>query len=67
MEGIEHSQGITEPLHRSGSAMMEDNHQFLRESTGVGEAVPGRNQNLVVPADHGLGVPRDGPHEDMMQ
>ena len=67
MEGIEHSQGIPPPLDRSGSAMMEDNHQFLRESTGVGEAVPGSNHNLVVPAAHSLGIPRDEGQEDMMR
>ena len=67
MEGIEHSQGIAPPLHRSGSVMMEDNHRFLRESTGIGEAVPAINHNLVVPADHSLGIPSDEKHEDMMQ
>ena len=67
MEGVEHTQGIPSPLDRSGSAMMEDNHQFLRESTGVGEAVPESNQNLVVPADHGLGESRIERPEDMMQ
>jgi hypothetical protein len=67
MEGIEHSQVIAPPLDRSGSAMMEDNHQFLRESTGVGEAVPGTNHSLVAPAGHSLGLPRDERPEDMMQ
>jgi hypothetical protein len=67
MEGIEHSQVIMPPLERSGSAMMEDNHQFLRESTGVGEAVPRTNHNLVVPSDHSLGLlPNERP-EDMVQ
>ena len=66
MEGVEHSQGIIQALERSGSAMMEDNHQFLRESTGIGEAVLGVNHNLAIPAGHNLGV-RNDIHEDMMQ
>jgi hypothetical protein len=67
MEGIEHSQVIRPPLERSGSSMMEDNHQFLRESTGVGEAVPRTSHNLVVPADHSLGQLPNERSEDMMQ
>ena len=66
MEGVEHSQGMAQALERSGSAMMEDNHQFLRESTGIGEAVLGLNHNLVIPTGHNLGV-RNDIHEDMMQ
>ena len=67
MEGVEHSQIIAPPLERSGSAMMEDNHQFLRESTGVGEAVPRINHNLPVPIDGSLGLLPNGRAEDMMQ
>jgi hypothetical protein len=66
MEGVEHSQGIAQALERSGSAMMEDNHRFLRESTGIGEAVLGVNHNPVIPAGHNLGV-RNDIHEDMIQ
>jgi hypothetical protein len=67
MEGIEHSQVIVSPLERSGSAMMEDNHQFLRESTGVGEAVPRTNRNFGMPGDHILGLVHSERLEDMMQ
>jgi hypothetical protein len=67
MEGIEHSQVIAPPLERSGSAMMEDNHQFLRESTGVGEAVLRVNHNLMMPRDYNLGLPPNERPEDIMQ
>lgn len=65
MEGIEHSQ---RPTHnRSTSSMMEDNHRFLRESAGVGEAVTRDIHGLSVPTEHvdeRMGGHGDG---DMMQ
>ena len=67
MEGVEHSQVVPPPLDRSVSAMMEENHQFLRESAGVGEAVHASTQNLAAPTDHSLGIPRNERPEDMMQ
>ena len=56
---IEVAQQQMEGVERSGSTMMDDNHQFIRESTGIGEAVPKSNYNLALPLDHSRGVPHD--------
>ncbi len=70
MEGIEHTYRPRQEMERSTSSMMDDNHRFLQESAGVGEAVPpspDHPNRLVVPSgqrDEGSTSHTDG---DMMQ